>query len=138
LQKGKYKNQAPCGLFRKVHKKMQNVMRKNHQNSVDILDDIVYTVIEVILMMNYTETTRYTATLPVAALNDLKALAGENLIPSVNYGIRQAVDEYLKQIKKAQYAAQMKKAAADEAFIERTSRCAEDFSLSDSEVQGEW
>ena len=113
-------------------------MQINHLKSVDILGDIVYTVIEVILMMNYTETTRYTATLPVAALNDLQALAGENLIPSVNYGIRQAVDEYLKQIKKAQYAAQMKKAATDEAFIERTSRCAEDFSLSDSEVQGEW
>jgi len=113
-------------------------MQKNHQKSIDILGDTVYTVIEVILMLNYTETTRYTATLPVAALNELRMLASENLIPSVNYGIRQAVDEYLKQIKKAQYAAQMKKAAADKAFIERTNRCAEDFSFSDSEVQGEW
>ena len=35
-------------------------------------------------------------------------------------------------------ASMMKKAAKDKSFMERTMKCAEDFSFSDSEVQGEW
>ena len=32
----------------------------------------------------------------------------------------------------------MKAAAKDKSFIERTMKCTEDFSFSDSEVEGEW
>lgn len=89
-------------------------------------------------MMNTTETTRYTATLPVCYLEELKTLAKTNQIPSVNFAIRQAIDDYLTQVKKKQYDAMMKEAAKDEAFMSRTTKCADDFSFADSEVQGEW
>ena len=88
--------------------------------------------------MNSTETARYTTTLPIGLLNELKDLAKSKQIPSVNFAIRQAVDDYLAQVKKKQYDALMKEAAKDEAFMKRTMKCAEDFSFSDSEVQGEW
>lgn len=89
-------------------------------------------------MMNTIETTRYTTTLPVSFLDELKALAKAKQIPSVNFAIRQAVDDYLSQTKKKQYDDMMKEAAKDEAFMSRTMRCADDFSYADSEVQGEW
>ncbi len=88
--------------------------------------------------MNTVETTRYTATLPSSFLEELKTLVKEDRIPSVNFAIRQALDEYLAQIRKQQYEAKMKEAAKDEAFIARTMKCNEDFSLADSEVDGEW
>lgn len=90
------------------------------------------------MMMNIMETTRYTATLPVCFIDELKALAKANQIPSVNFGIRQAVDDYLAQAKRKQYDALMQEAAKDKAFMSRTAKCDDDFSFADSEVQGEW
>ena len=89
-------------------------------------------------MLNTTKTVRFTATLPSVYIDELKQLTKEQQIPSVNFGIRQALDEYLKQVKKREYDAMMKAAANDKAFMERTMKCAEDFRFSDSEVQGEW
>ena len=89
-------------------------------------------------MMNSMETTRFTATLPVSFIDELKALANSNQIPSVNYAIRQAVDDYLMQVRKRQYEAMMKEAAKDKAFMRRTAKCDNDFVFADSEVQGEW
>lgn len=89
-------------------------------------------------MMNTLETTRITATLPVAFIDELKALASSKQIPSVNFAIRQAVDDYLAAARKRQYDAMMKEAANDRAFMSRTSKCDEDFVFADSEVQGEW
>lgn len=89
-------------------------------------------------MMNAMETTRYTATLPVSYLEELKNLANTRQIPSVNFAIRQAVDDYLTQVKKRRYDAEMAEAAKDEAFLKRTMKCADDFSFADGEVQGEW
>lgn len=89
-------------------------------------------------MMNNAETTRYTATLPVRYIDELKELAKTNQIPSVNFAIRQAVDDYLSQAKKKQYDEMMREAANDEAFMRRTAKCDADFSFADSEVQGEW
>jgi hypothetical protein len=57
---------------------------------------------------------------------------------SVNFAIRQAVDDYLTQAKKKQYDAMMKEAAKDKAFMSITSKCDEDFAFADGEVQGEW
>ena len=88
--------------------------------------------------MNTSETTRYTATLPAVLLEELKTLAKDKKIPSVNYAIRQAVDEYLTQLRKQQYEAMMREAAKDEEFIARTMKCTDDFCLADSEVDGEW
>ncbi|MBE7023861.1 MAG: ribbon-helix-helix protein, CopG family [Clostridia bacterium] len=89
-------------------------------------------------MMNSMDTTRITATLPVSFIDELKALAKSNQIPSVNFAIRQAVDDYLVRARKKQYDEMMKEAAKDEAFVTRTSKCDEDFAFADGEVQGEW
>ena len=99
---------------------------------------LTYTNIEVMKIMNSFEATRITATLPSAFIDELKALVNSKQIPSVNFAIKQAVDEYLKQIKKNQYDAMMKEAAKDEAFTSRTSKCNEDFTFADSEVESEW
>ena len=87
---------------------------------------------------NTLETTRITATLPVTFIDELKALARSNQIPSVNFAIRQAVDDYLAGVRKRQYDELMKEAAKDRAFMSRTSKCDADFVFADSEVQGEW
>ena len=83
-------------------------------------------------------TSRVTATLPTEQVKMLKRLSLEHRIPSVNFAIRQAVDEYLKQLKKSQYETLMAEAANDDDFIQRTMSCAEDFAYVDSEVAGEW
>ena len=85
-----------------------------------------------------TSTTRYTATLPLDYVNELKELAKEKVIPSINFAVTEAVREYIKAIKYARYEASMKEAVQDEAFLARTLKCAEDFKYVDAEVSGEW
>ena len=85
-----------------------------------------------------TETTRYTATLPLSYINELRELAKAKKIPSVNFAIKKALDEYLKNQKAAQYYNLMKEAGHDQAFLDRTHRCEEDFNAIDSEVSGTW
>ena len=84
------------------------------------------------------ETIRYTATLPLAYVDELKAMAREKKISSVNSAINEALDAYLKNRKAAQYEALMKEAGRDKSFLDRTVKCAEDFKIVDSEVSGEW
>ena len=83
-------------------------------------------------------TSRVTATLPTEQVKMLKQLSLEHRIPSVNFAIRQAVDEYLRQLKKTQYETMMADAANDDDFMQRTMSCTEDFAYVDSEVTGEW
>ncbi len=89
-------------------------------------------------MMNRSKTVRITATLPSIYLDELKQMAEEQQIPSVNFAIRQALEAYLKQVKKREYDEMMQEAAKDAAFLARTEKCAEDFDPFDSEVLGEW
>ena len=84
------------------------------------------------------KTVRYTASLPRSYVNELKELAKEKKIPSVNFAINKALDEYLKEQKTVQYEASMKEAGQDKAFLARTTGCADDFSVADSEVSGKW
>ncbi len=89
-------------------------------------------------MLNASKTIRYTTTLPEMYIDELKEMAQAKVIPSVNFAIRAALDEYLKQMKKNEYEAKLREAANDNAFMQRTMQCADDFSFSDGEVQGEW
>ena len=84
------------------------------------------------------KTVRYTATLPLAYVNELKKLASEKFIPSVNSAINEALDEYLKDRKAVKYETLMKEAGQDKAFLTRTMCCAEDFNVVDGEVSGKW
>ena len=112
--------------------------QKIHHKKLDKDASLSYTNTEVMIIMNSYEAIRITATLPAAFIDELKTLVNSKQIPSVNFAIKQAVDEYLKQIKKNQYEAMMKEAAADKAFMSRTSKCNEDFAFADSEVDSEW
>ena len=85
-----------------------------------------------------TKTIRITATLPLDHVNELRGLAKEKKIPSVNYAISVALDMYIKEQRATEYEAQMKDAAQDKAFLSRTMSCADDFSAIDSEVDGKW
>ena len=84
------------------------------------------------------QTTRITVTLPTEYLTQLMELARENVVPSVNYAVKEAVKAYLDQIKKMKYESLMAEAAEDKDFMKRTLDCANDFSYVDSEVPGEW
>jgi len=90
------------------------------------------------MMSTRTKTVRYTATLPENFVDELKVLAEENKVPSVNFAIKEAVDLYLGQIKKAAYEEQMRMAGQDKNFLARTFECADDFKAIDGEVLGNW
>ena len=83
-------------------------------------------------------TVKYTAVLPSDCIAELKELAEKKLIPSVNYGIRQAVERYIEQTKKDMYAHTMSEAMNDSDFISRTLETQKDFTSVDCEVGGEW
>ena len=85
-----------------------------------------------------TKTVRYTATLPENCIDELRILAEENKVPSVNFAIKEAVDLYLGQMKKAAYEEQMRMAGQDKDFLARTIECANDFKAIDGEVLGSW
>ena len=85
-----------------------------------------------------TRTIRYTATVPEPLMEELKALAKQKHVPSVNYAILEAVSAYLEEKRAEMYYSAMQEAARDKAFLARTMRCAEDFKYVDSEGLGEW
>jgi hypothetical protein len=89
-------------------------------------------------MLNVKQTIKYTATLSEESIQELKALAEKKVIPSVNFAIREAIEEYIILTKKQLYEKQMQEAAEDERFQKRTTDCNKDFTFVDSEVSGSW
>lgn len=79
-------------------------------------------------MTNSNRTVRYTASLPAEYINELKLLTKEQAIPSFNFGIKAALDNYLKRTKQKKYETQMREAASDKDFLARTFKCDDDFS----------
>lgn len=85
-------------------------------------------------MINKMETTKYTATLPTQYINELKELANQKAIQSVNQAIRDALALYIAKTKEEAYIAKMQEASKDDDFIKRTMEIESDFIFSDSEV----
>jgi hypothetical protein len=81
---------------------------------------------------------KYTAVLPRAYVIELKALAGKKIIPSVNQGIRLAVENFVAFHQQQEYELALQAAAADQAFIKRTLDTQEDFSAVDAEGENPW
>lgn len=81
---------------------------------------------------------KYTAVLPSDYVKELKELASEKIIPSVNFGIRLAIENYISERKKELYQKQMKEAAKDEGFMKRTLETQDAFINVDNEVGGQW
>jgi len=88
--------------------------------------------------MNNNASIKYTAVLPNEYIVELKDLAAKKIIPSVNYGIKNAVKKYLEQSKKERYEKGMQEAAQDEKFLKRTMDCQKNFEFVDCEGIGEW
>jgi len=81
---------------------------------------------------------KYTAVLSIEQVESLKRMANRKEIPSVNYGIRQALDQYLANEKRTRYEREMQMAAQDEAFMSRTLGTQDAFAEIDAEEMSEW
>ncbi len=88
--------------------------------------------------LNKSDKVRYTAVLPVEHVKELKELVREAQIPSVNKGIRMAVEDYIKAQKKLIYEQKMREAAKDEAYLNRIAHAQDDFALIDKEEMSSW
>jgi len=88
--------------------------------------------------MNNNASIKYTAVLPNEYVSELKNLAAKKIIPSVNYGIKRAVEKYLEQSRKERYEQDMREAAQDKEFLKRTVNAQKDFKFVDCEGMGEW
>lgn len=81
---------------------------------------------------------KYTTVLPSEYVLELKELAEKKFIPSVNFGIRLAVENFIIESKSEIYQKQMEAAAEDKKFITRTLATQEAFENVDEEVDGQW
>jgi metal-responsive CopG/Arc/MetJ family transcriptional regulator len=89
--------------------------------------------------MGYSEATvKYTTVLPRDCVNELKRLAEMKVIPSVNQGIRQALEGFIAQNKQREYELAMQEAASDTAFLKRTLDTQKAFANSDAEGMDAW
>ena len=78
---------------------------------------------------------KYTVVLPESSINQLKELADNNKIVSVNAGVREAIEEYIVKIKKENYRAMLKEAVKDPEFIKRIDDTMESFKYVDKEAE---
>ncbi|MEI6579764.1 MAG: hypothetical protein WCN92_09930 [Eubacteriales bacterium] len=81
---------------------------------------------------------KYTAVLPDVYIAELKELVATKFIPSVDFGIRLAVKNFITASKSELYQKQMEAAARDKSFIKRTLETQEAFANVDNEVSGQW
>ena len=81
---------------------------------------------------------RYTAVLPEKDVLMLKELVSSKVIPSVNSGIREAIESYIETCKRERYARLMQEAAQDKEFMKRTMDAQNAFREVDGAVGGEW
>ena len=84
------------------------------------------------------QTVKYTAILPQDCVTELQSMADKKVIPSINQGIRIAVEDFLKARKEHEYQRNMREASGDEAFIKRMTDTMKAFEFADAKVDGEW
>lgn len=75
-----------------------------------------------------------TFSLPVDLLEELKEYVKDDRIPSVNAGVREALEEYTTKLKKEVLAKEMEKASKDPLFMKDLEDCMNDFDAVDSEI----
>jgi metal-responsive CopG/Arc/MetJ family transcriptional regulator len=71
-------------------------------------------------------------------LSELKSLTQQKEIPSVNRGINEAVELYLRAKKKKHYEVLMEEAVHDSKFMQRLKDVDSDYSSIDQVVPGKW
>lgn len=90
------------------------------------------------MILNKSPNIRYTTVLPANYVEELKQLAEQKIISSVNNGIREAIEMFLEEAKRELYKQGIADAAGDQRFLERTLESQSDFANSDNEVGGQW
>jgi metal-responsive CopG/Arc/MetJ family transcriptional regulator len=101
----------------------------------------LYNIVEVITMPatgNKNDTVRYTVVLPKKHVSELKEMVRETQIPSVNGGIRLAIEDFIKAQNKLIYEQKMREAAKDDDYMNRIAETEADFSLVDDEEMSSW
>ncbi|MCL2719934.1 MAG: hypothetical protein FWD47_01165 [Treponema sp.] len=84
------------------------------------------------------QTIKYTAVLPQDHVKELRNMANKKIIPSVNQGIRVAIEDFLKTRNESEFKYNMAEASKDEAFNRRMTETMTAFEYSDAKVDGEW
>lgn len=88
--------------------------------------------------MQAQKTVKYTTVLPYDCVEELKEMAKKRRIASVNQGIRQAIERFISEEKKQQYAKEMMEAAQDPDYMARTLQTQEAFAAIDAEEMKHW
>jgi hypothetical protein len=100
-----------------------------------------YTAFEVNDMQNQTQrdlSVKYTAVLPRACVEGLKSLTENKIIPSVNQGIRLAIEDFVAAHRQREYELSLQAAASDQAFLQRTLDAQEAFADADADGDAGW
>ncbi|MBM4147390.1 MAG: hypothetical protein FJ240_14145 [Nitrospira sp.] len=81
-----------------------------------------------------------TFSLPVDLLERLKEFAKNRDIPSLNAGVREALEEYSRKVEKEKLGKQMAEASNDPLFMKDLEDSMKSFEHSDAEIAGtqEW
>lgn len=95
-------------------------------------------IIEVIFMgrtKSIENSVKYTVVLPESSVKELKELVDGNKITSVNAGVREAIEEYLINLKAKDYRDCLKEAVEDPDFIKRNEDAMKSFRYLDKETE---
>lgn len=79
--------------------------------------------------------------LPPELIERYKSYVSKNIIPSVNAGVKEALEEYAKGVDKAILKQELQKAAKDPMFLEDLKKSMKDFEAIDyesSKGNSEW
>lgn len=76
-----------------------------------------------------------TFSLPLEVIEKLKEYAKNNYISSMNSGVKEAIEDYMKKIEKEQLAKKMVEASKDNMFMEDLEESMRSFEFSDNEME---
>jgi metal-responsive CopG/Arc/MetJ family transcriptional regulator len=82
-----------------------------------------------------------TFTLPIDLIDKLKEYAQDNYIPSLNSGVKEALEEYTTKLEKEKLKREMQQASKDKLFMKDLMESQKDFESLDDELSrgtNEW
>ena len=77
-----------------------------------------------------------TVNIPAKYRDNLRYFVEQKRIPSFSEGINQAIENYIAELRRAEYAEQMAAAAHDKGFIARTMECQAE--MTEEGAPGQW
>ena len=77
-----------------------------------------------------------TFSLPVEVVEKLREYVKDDYIPSLNAGVKEALEEYTVKIERQMFKKEMEKASKDPMFLEDIQKAMSDFEKSDIDTAG--